>query len=98
MRFAYVFNFRINLSKAISGVGELTDRINTHLSTDGYDEKVCIVSEFPLEMTVNRELTKEEEHKMKTLLEAQVIQQFPEYDVRLASFSRKSVTSKQAVQ
>lgn len=94
----YEAEFRINVGKAIPAVGELLDSINAHLSTDGYDERLeCHAPIGRIVVTVDRELTESEQHKMKTLLEAQMIEAMPKYDIRLISFRRKSGNVQQSV-
>lgn len=98
MIFKYEAIFRINMGKAIPAVGDLLNRINTHLSTDGYDEQLeCHADIFTIEATVNRELTEEDKYKMKTILAAQVIEHMPNYDIRLVEFRRKSGNVLQSV-
>lgn len=99
--YQYEAIFRVNLGNVIPEIGDIANGVNTHLAKDGYNEQLTITSESvipPLVIKSDRELTKEDQHKMKTLLEAEMIKAFPKYDVRLATFGRKSVTSEQAVQ
>lgn len=101
MKFQYEATFSADLGKVIPQVGDLANGINAHLAKDGYDEQLRIMTESlitPIITTSDRELTQEDQHKMKTLLEAEMIKAFPKYDVRLATFGRKSVTSEQADQ
>lgn len=94
MKITYVAKFRIDMGKAIPAVGALIEGINGHLSADGHDERIKYLASLPdLEITADRVLTEEETHKMKVLLEANMVKSFSEYDVRLVSFGRKSVTS-----
>ncbi len=94
MKYTYEATFRVNIGKAIPAVGELMDQLNTAVASDGYDGcKMSLMSTDmipPFIVTVSRELTEEEQHKVKTLLEAEIIQAFPKYDVRLAGFRRQS--------
>lgn len=93
MNFVYVAEFRIDLGKAIPEVGDLVNKMNNAISSCGYNEQLSLTSKlFSINVTVNRELTEEDTHKMKTILESEYIKAFPKYDVRLASFGRKSVT------
>ena len=95
--FQYEAKFRVNLAKVVPQVDELVSKLNSSMSDWGCHEQIAITSEDvvpPLLLTVNRLLTKEEEYQMSRIIEAQVIQSFSKYDVRLTSFSRKSVTSK----
>ena len=98
--FQYEAIFRVNLAKAIPEVGDMVNRVNNHLAKDGYSEQLSLTHEGiipPMVITSDRELTEEDQYKMKTLLEAKVIELFPKYDVRLASFRRKSGNVSQSV-
>lgn len=98
MKIQYEASFRINVGKAVPAVGDLIDRINAHLSADGYDERLqCNAPIGSIDVTVDRELTEEEQHKMKTILEAQMIEAMPKQDIRLVSFRRKSGNVSQSV-
>lgn len=100
MKIEYYATFRVNLGNAIPEVGDLVNRVNEGLSSFGRDEKLYLTHEGiipPMTITGDRELTKEEEEKMKSLLEESIREHFPQYDVRLASFGRKSVTSELSV-
>lgn len=86
----YEATFHIDWAKAIPAVGDVVNRINDHLSKMGVHEQLGVRGEaFSFSLSVNRELTNEEQYKMKRLLEAQVIERFQGYDVRLASFGRQ---------
>ncbi len=100
MKYEYEATFRVNLGSAIQEVGDLVNQVNTNLATFGCDEQIRLTSETvipPMVITSDRELTEEDQHKMKTLLEAHLIEAFPKYDVRLASFRRKSGNVSQEV-
>lgn len=98
MTFEYEATFRIDLGKAIPSVGELLKSVNDHLATMGVEERITLQSEvFSFLVQVNRILTEEEEHKMKRIIEAQVITSMPRQDVRLSSFVRKSGNVSQSV-
>lgn len=98
MKYEYEAIFGIDLGKAIPGVGELLDGVNTHLASAGYDQRLKCTSQIPpLVVTVDRELTEEEQHKMKTIIEAQMIEGMPKQDIRLVSFRRKSGNVSQSV-
>lgn len=86
----YIAEFRLDVGKAIPAVGELLTEVNANLAKVGVDERLeCHVPIFKMTASVNRELTKNEQHKMKILLEAEVIKAMPQYDIRLVSFYRK---------
>ena len=89
--------FHVDAGKAVSCIGDLVNSVNDHLSKNGYDEKLKIHTPITIEVFVNRELTEEEQYKMKTVLESQMIQNMPEYDIRLVSFRRKSGNALQSV-
>ena len=91
MKYEYEATFRIDVGQAIPAVGDLLSRINAHLATDGYDERLkCHAPIGTMCVTVDRELTESEQYKMKTILAAQIIEQFPSLDVRIVDFRRKS--------
>ena len=91
MKFEYEATFRIDVGKAIPAVDELMNSVNDHLSTMGYSERVnCQADIGTMVLSVDRELTKEEENKVKTLLQAEMIESsLGRYDVRLVGFRRK---------
>jgi hypothetical protein len=90
MKFQYEATFRIDMGQAILAVGELLEGINTHLSKDGYDERIkCHASIGSMLVTADRELTESEQYKVRTIIEAQIIESMPKYDVRLVDFRRK---------
>jgi hypothetical protein len=86
--------FRVDLGSVIPEIGDLVNKINDDIANVGYGEsKMRLTTDGfipPMVVTVDRELTEGEPHKLKTLIEAQIIEAFPKYDVRLASFRRKS--------
>lgn len=87
----YEAKFSLRLRSAIKEVAEVEDSINKSMSEMGYDEKLFAEADiFSTTITVDRELSSEEQNKMKVLLEAQVIKSMPKYDIRLKSFSRKT--------
>jgi hypothetical protein len=99
MKIEYEATFRIDLGKAIPAVNELLESVNTTLAECGVEDKITCHAPFPSKMVVsaNRELTEEEQHKMKTILEAEIIAALPGYDIRLVKFCRKSGNVQQSV-
>lgn len=94
----YEATFRINVGQAIPAIGDMLKHVNDGISSAGYDEKLSLSAElFSFNLTVNRELDTNEIHKMKVLIEAQVISAFPKYDIRLAEFRRQSGNVSQSV-
>jgi len=93
----YTAEFHIDLGDAISDVGELVNNINANLSNFGVNEKVKITSNvFNLNVSVDRELTSEEQEKMKTVLSEQ-FEEVAGYKISLVSFGRKSGNVEQLV-
>lgn len=91
--FKYVATFRVDLGTAIPEIGALIESMNDGISSAGCSEKITLTHDAvipPMIVTVDRELTEGEIHKMKTLIEAQVIAEFPQLDVRLVEFRRQS--------
>ena len=98
MKCEYEATFRIDVGQAIPAVGELLESVNAHLATAGYDERLeCHASIGSMVVTVDRELTEGEQHKMRTILAAQMIEAMPKYDIRLVDFRRKSGNVSQSV-
>lgn len=98
MKYEYEATFRIDVGQAIPAVGELLYRINTHLATDGYDERLkCNAPIGSIVVTADRELTESEQHKMRTILAAQMIEAMPKYNIRLVDFRRKPGNVSQSV-
>ena len=98
MRFQYEATFRIDIGDAIPGVGDLLDKVNTLASSMGCEEKLGVSGEiFSFTVTADRGLTEPEQYKMKRILESKVIETFPQYDIRLQSFSEKSGNAQQSV-
>ena len=98
MKFQYELDFRIDLSKAVPAVGDLVNGINTHLALAGYDEQIkCNATVFTVVVTVDRELSGEEEIKMKEMLQSQVSAEMPKYNLALDGFRRKSGNVSQSV-
>lgn len=98
MKYEYEAIFHIDVGQAIPAVGELLGRINTHLSTAGYDERLeCQAPICTLDVTVDRELTESEQYKMRAILAAQIVKAMPEHDIRLVDFRRKSGNVSQSV-
>lgn len=98
MKYEYEATFRIDVGQAIPAVGELLESVNAHLATDGYDERLkCHAPIGSMVVTVDRELTESEQHKMRTILAAQMIEAMPKYDIRLVDFRRKSGNVSQSV-
>ena len=94
MKIIYEVKFILKLRSAIKEVAELEDKINQSMQEFGYDEKLSTEAEcFSAIITAEKELSSEEQNKMKVLLEAQIIKSMPKYDIRLKSFSRKSEQS-----
>lgn len=90
--FHYEATFRVDLGSAIPEIGDLMQRLNDGVSSAGYHEKISLTHDGlipPMVVTVNRELTEGEQYKMKRLIESQIIEAFPKYDVRLTGFRRK---------
>ena len=86
----YTAEFHIDLGDAISEIGELVDSMNASLSTYGVHEKIKISSSvFNINVSADRELTHEEQEKMKTILSEQY-EEVAGYKLSLASFSRQS--------
>ena len=90
----YEAKFSIKLRNVVEAVKELEDSINDSMKNFGLDDKLSTETELlTASIIVGYELSAEEEHKMKVLLESQVIKQMPQYDIRLSSFSRQSEQS-----
>lgn len=99
MRIEYEAIFQIDLGDAVPEVGELMNRLNSHLSTAGYDEKLQLKADiFSMSLSVSRELNEKEIHRMKTLLSSEVMNRLPQYDIRLKSFGRKSGNVQQSAE
>lgn len=97
-RITYVIKFRFNLGKALEPVGELENKLNDHLARMGYDEKLSIVSGLPeLHLQVERELTAKEHVIVSQRITEKVKAAFPQWDVSLADFYRKSSNVEQSV-
>lgn len=87
----YEFHFRFDLGQAVAPVGELANKLNAHLSSAGYDEKLAITSELPpLLLTSSRELTKIEIEKVKAIATQEMQTAFPTWNVQFVCFRRKS--------
>ena len=100
MTFEYEILFRIDLGKAIPVVGELMERLNADIASAGGDEKLKLTSEAlipPMTVTVNRELTQEEQAQMREIILNQVREEFPKFDVHVATFRRKSGNAQQSI-
>lgn len=100
MKIEYEMIFRIDLGKAIPGVNELMERLNTDMSSAGWDEKLTLTHDGiipPMTLTVNRELTTGEQETMKNVILGKVCERFPKYDVRVSAFRRKSSNVQQQV-
>ena len=93
----YIAKFRIDLGEACPEVGELINSINANLTTFGVDGKIMIGSNvFNINVTAARELTTEEQEKMKDILSEQ-FKEVAGYKITLASFGRKSGNVEQLV-
>ena len=93
----YIAKFELRLASAMDSVKEFENSINKYMQEFGRDEKLKVVSNFSMEIGSNRELSEEEQYKMKTVIEAQMVEKFPKYDVRLVSFNRQSGNVQQSV-
>lgn len=93
MKFQYQATFRVDLGKAIPEIGDMLERVNAGVSNAGYSEKLSLMHDGlipPLVVTADRELKPHEQEKMKAIILENVQQHFPQYDVRLVEFRRKS--------
>lgn len=90
----YTVKFSLKLRTAIKEIAELEDSINKSMEDFGSDEKLSIWSDvFSVDITTEKEMSEEEQHKIKVLLLNEIIKTMPKYDIRLKSFSRKSEQS-----
>lgn len=90
----YTAKFSLKLRTAIKEVAELEDSINESMKDFGSDEKLSVWSDcFSVDITVEKEMSEEEQHKIGVLLLNKIIETMPKYDIRLKSFSRKSEQS-----
>ena len=98
MKIVYQAQFSLRLRNVIKEVKEFEDTINKYLDNFGTSKKMSIETDyFTAEISVQKELTEEEQYKMSALLEAQVVEVMPKYDIRLKSFGRKSGNVQQSV-
>ncbi len=100
MKTEYEIIFRVDLGKAIPEVNELMEWLNTVISNGGWNEKLTLTHDGiipPMTLTVDRELTTEEQETMKSIILGTVCECFPKYDVRVSAFRRKSVNVQQSV-
>lgn len=94
----YEAKFSIRLRSVVDAVKDFEDSINQTFKEFGLNEKLITESEIgSIEIQVDRELSDEEQYKMRALLESEMVQKFPKYDVRLNSFGRKSGNVQQSV-
>lgn len=94
MKITYKAEFELRLASAIKEIADFENSINKSMEEMGRQEKLSVTTKaFTIDVSVDRELTDEEQYKMKVLLKAQVIESMPKYDIRLKSFSRKSEQS-----
>lgn len=96
----YEIIFRVDLGKAIPGVNELMERLNTGMSSVGWDEKLTLTHDGmipPMTLTADRELTTGEQETMMNTILGKVCEHFPKYDVRVSAFRRKSGNVQQSV-
>lgn len=91
MSIEYDIQFSLNLANVFPEVGGLTNSINTHLSSMGYDERLTLRGRpIKMTLTVEREMTEEEIAKMKDLITAHFCEKFAGSNPVCESFRRKS--------
>lgn len=89
----YEFEIRIDLGKAVPAIGELLDSMNDTLTKCGQDGKLkCLTSFGSIDVTANRELTKEELDKMKKVLSEHLQKsELNKYGITVVQYRCKSV-------
>lgn len=92
--YIYLAEFDFDLGKMVPEIGDLMSRINEAAASAPHEHLGLRSGPLTAKLTVNRQLTTEEQYQVKTILEAQMIESFPKYGVRLTSFSCQPVTPK----
>ena len=91
MKYVYDIQFSLNLANVLPEVRALTESVNTHLSSMGYDEKLTLRGQpIKMTLTVEREPTDEEIAKMKDIMTAQLCSSFPGSNPVCEAFRRQS--------
>ena len=98
MSVQYEVQFSLNLGNVFPEIKSLTDGINGHLATMGYDERIKLRGRpISMALTVEREMTDDEIAKMKDIMTAQMCESFPGSNPVCESFRRKSGNVEQSV-
>lgn len=99
MNIEYHVQFSIDLGAALPSVGDVLKHVNdTYESITGSSDKLVVRGKlFSATITSERELTKEDIEKMKTILLDGVRERFPKHDIQIESFRRKSGNALQLV-
>ena len=91
MSYIYDIKFSLNLANAFPEVDALTGSVNTHLAEMGYDERLMLRGQpIKMTLTVERELTEDEQAKMKDIITGQLCEQFTGSNPVCESFRRQS--------
>ena len=98
MSFQYEISVLLNLAYVFPEVKSITDGVNSHLATMGFDERLTLRGKpIKLTMTTKREMTDEELSKVKDIVTAQFCEQFAGSNPVVESIRRKSGNVEQSV-
>ena len=95
MEIIYEFSVRLPLAKRFEPMKELEESINSHLSQDGYEQKLCITYSQTGTVKSEREMTESEIEIMKKILHDQCAESFGSATIEY--FRRKSGNVLQSV-
>lgn len=83
----YVIELSANLGAMVPSVGEMLKGLNNAMAGFGFSEKMMLRSRFYcLQLTVNRELTAQEENEIGQLVIEQFAKDHPEWELRVEGF------------
>lgn len=98
-KFCYSLILSLDLGNAFAPVGDMLKRVNAEMSSLGFSEQLGIRSKLiRATLTSERELTKEDREKVKTVLLTQFASTQPAWKVKVESFRRQSGNVQQSVQ
>ena len=86
----YLMIFEVSIDKMLPSVGKVTDEINGFMAGFGFNEKLTVRSDLPLELTTCRLMTIEEETLMAETTIKEMKRLHPEWNPTLKSFNKIS--------
>lgn len=95
----YQTKITASLRQAVPEVGDLVDSINGSLTQMGHSERIDIRFDLGnVTVDVDRQLTSEEESKMRSLMATEFAAKFPQLAIEVGEFTRQSGNVSQSVE